>query len=105
MRHPVSVVALCIASLFAGAALQKYYDARRYAAVLQSRGVGPGAHVAILGPTTRSLVTAIEAVWLAGATTVVLPLPMRLASLVCLAIHPGLATEQTRKHLGARMQT
>ena len=32
MRHPVSVVALCIASLFAGAALQKYYDARRYAA-------------------------------------------------------------------------
>ena len=56
-------------------------DARRYAAVLQSRGVGPGAHVAILGPTTRSLVTAIEAVWLAGATTVVLPLPMRLASL------------------------
>ena len=31
MRHPVSVVALCIACLFAGAALQKYYDARRYA--------------------------------------------------------------------------
>src|SRR5260221_2737289 len=31
VKHPVSVVALCIASLFLGAALQKYYDARRYA--------------------------------------------------------------------------
>ena len=58
-----------------------HVDARRYAEVLQRRGIGPGAHVAILGPTTRPLVTAIEAVWLAGATTVVLPLPMRLASL------------------------
>jgi len=56
-------------------------DACRVAATLQRRGIGPGAHVAILGPTTRSLVTAIEAVWLAGATTVVLPLPMRLASI------------------------
>jgi cytochrome c553 len=30
VKHPVSVVALCIASLFLGAALQKYYDAHRY---------------------------------------------------------------------------
>jgi fatty-acyl-CoA synthase len=58
-----------------------YTDALGYAAVLQQRGIGPGSHVAILGPTTRPLVTAIEAVWLAGATTVVLPLPMRLASI------------------------
>ena len=43
-------------------------DACRAAATLQRRGIGPGSHVAILGPTTRSLVTAIEAVWLAGAT-------------------------------------
>ena len=28
----------------------------------------PGSHVALLGPTTRPLVTAIEAVWLCGAT-------------------------------------
>src|SRR3546814_5335709 len=41
----------------------------------------PGDHVAILGPTSRQLVTAIEAVWLAGATIVVLPLPMRLSSI------------------------
>ena len=58
-----------------------YADALRYGSVLQQRGMGPGSHVAIMGPTTRPLVTAIEAVWLAGATTVVLPLPMRLASI------------------------
>ncbi len=56
-------------------------DARGVAAALQARGVGPGDHVALLGPTTRALVTAIEATWLAGATVVVLPLPMRLASI------------------------
>ena len=50
-------------------------------AALQSRGIGTGSHVALLGPTTRALVTAIEAVWLAGANVVVLPLPMRLGSL------------------------
>jgi len=58
-----------------------YTDALGYAAALQQQGIGPGSHVAILGPTTRRLVTAIEAVWLAGATTVVLPLPMRLAAI------------------------
>ncbi|CAN5450389.1 fatty acyl-AMP ligase [soil metagenome] len=56
-------------------------DARTMAAALQARGVGPGAHVAILGPTTRPLVTAIQATWLCGAAAVVLPLPMRLGSL------------------------
>ena len=44
-------------------------------------GVAPGDHVALLGPTTRPLVTAIQAMWLAGATVVVLPLPMRLSSI------------------------
>ena len=56
-------------------------DARTMAAGLQARGIRPGDHVAILGPTSRPLVTAIQATWLAGATTVVLPLPMRLGSL------------------------
>ena len=51
------------------------------AVALARRGVGPGAHVALLGPTSRPLVTAIQAVWLAGATVVVLPLPMRMSSL------------------------
>ena len=51
------------------------------AAGLQSNGVAPGTHVAILGPTSRALVTAIEATWLAGAAAVMLPLPMRLASI------------------------
>jgi fatty-acyl-CoA synthase len=56
-------------------------EARGYAANLQALGVGPGDHVALLGPTSRALVTAIEAVWLSGATVVVLPLPMRLSSI------------------------
>ncbi len=58
-----------------------YDDARAMAAALQVRGVGPRTHVAILGPTTRNLVTAIEATWIAGAAAVMLPLPMRLASI------------------------
>ena len=56
-------------------------DARGMAAALQARGVGPGSHVAILGPTTRPLVTAIQATWLCGAATVLLPLPLRLGSI------------------------
>ncbi|MGH9000998.1 MAG: fatty acyl-AMP ligase [Acidimicrobiia bacterium] len=56
-------------------------EARAMATALQSRGVAPGDHVALLGPTSRPLVTAIEAVWLAGATVVVLPLPMRMGSI------------------------
>ena len=56
-------------------------DARGMAAALQARGVGPGVHVGILGPTTRPLVTAIQATFLAGGTLVALPLPMRLGSI------------------------
>ncbi|MBV8162140.1 MAG: AMP-binding protein [Acidimicrobiia bacterium] len=56
-------------------------DARAMAGALQARGVAPGDHVALLGPTTRALVTAIQATWLAGAAAVVMPLPMRLASI------------------------
>jgi fatty-acyl-CoA synthase len=57
-------------------------QAKAVAAELQQRhGVQPGDHVAVLGPTTRDLVTLIQASWLAGAAIVVLPLPMRLASI------------------------
>lgn len=56
-------------------------DAKRVAAALQARGVVPGDHVALLGPTTSELVTTMHAIWLAGATMVCLPLPMRLASI------------------------
>jgi fatty-acyl-CoA synthase len=55
-------------------------DARAIAGALQRRGVQPGTHMAILGPTSRPLVTTIQAGWLAGAANVMLPLPMRLAS-------------------------
>ncbi len=56
-------------------------EAQGMAAAMQARGVAPGDHVALLGPTSRDLVTAIAAVWLAGATIVVLPIPMRMASI------------------------
>jgi fatty-acyl-CoA synthase len=60
---------------------QLHDEARSMAATLQARGVGPGIHVGLLGPTTRALVTAIQAVWQSGGTLVVLPLPMRLGSI------------------------
>ena len=56
-------------------------DARAMAAALQRRGIGPGSHVALLGPRRRPLVTAIQAMWLAGGAVVALPLPMRLGSI------------------------
>ncbi len=56
-------------------------DARGMAAALQARGVRPGTHVGLLGPTSRGLVTAIQAIYLAGGTLVSLPLPMRLGSI------------------------
>ena len=56
-------------------------DAVAMAGGLQRVGVRPGDHVALLGPTSRAFVTAIQAVWLTGATLVVLPLPMRMGSL------------------------
>ncbi|MBV9254633.1 MAG: AMP-binding protein [Actinobacteria bacterium] len=60
---------------------QVHDEARAIAGALQALGIGPGSHVALLGPTTRKLVTALQATWLAGATVVVLPLPMRLGSI------------------------
>lgn len=55
-------------------------DARRMAAAMQARGVAPGSRVAVLGMTSRGLLTAIEATWLAGAAVIVLPLPVRVGS-------------------------
>lgn len=56
-------------------------QARSVAARMQSRGIGTGDHVALLGPTSRDLTTAIVGTWLAGATVIVMPLPMRLGSI------------------------
>ena len=58
-----------------------HHDARVVAAALQARGLVPGDHVAILGPTSRSLITIIQGCWLAGCASMVLPLPMRMGSL------------------------
>src|SRR4029079_6187180 len=52
---------------------QLHEDAKGVAAALQARDIGPGSHVSLLAPTSRPLVTTIQAVWLAGATAVVLP--------------------------------
>jgi fatty-acyl-CoA synthase len=60
---------------------QLHEEARAVGASLQARGIEPGDHVAILGPTSRALVTAIQGCWLAGAASMVLPLPMRMGSL------------------------
>ena len=56
-------------------------DARVAAAVLQARGVRPGDHVALIGPTTQRLITAIQATWLTGAALVTMPLPMRMGAI------------------------
>lgn len=58
-----------------------HHEARAVAAGLQARGVRPGDHVALLGPTTRRLVTAIQAIWLTGGALVTMPLPMRMGAL------------------------
>ena len=60
---------------------QLHEEAKALAGSLQARGVKRGDVVALLGPTSRPLVTAIQATWLAGATVMVLPLPMRLSSI------------------------
>ena len=60
---------------------QIHDDARVVGAALQARGLVPGDHVAILGPTSRSLITIIQGCWLAGCASMVLPLPMRMGSL------------------------
>ena len=73
---------------------QLHAEALDVAAVLQARGVGRGSHVSILGPTSRALVTAMQATWLAGGTVIMLPLPMRLGSLEEF-------TEQTRSRVAS----
>lgn len=60
---------------------QIHDEARVVGAALQARGLVPGDHVAILGPTSRSLLTIIQGCWLAGCASMVLPLPMRMGSL------------------------
>ncbi|MEY2974303.1 MAG: hypothetical protein RIR49_723 [Actinomycetota bacterium] len=56
-------------------------DARAVGAALQARGLLPGDHVAILGPTSRALMTAVRGCWMSGIASMVLPLPMRMGSL------------------------
>ena len=60
---------------------QIHDEARAVGAALQARGLVPGDHVAILGSTSRSLMTIIQGCWLSGIASMVLPLPMRMASL------------------------
>jgi len=56
-------------------------QAQAMAAGLQARGIEPGDHIALLGLTSRAMVAAIQAVWLAGGCVTILPLPMRTASI------------------------
>jgi fatty-acyl-CoA synthase len=60
---------------------QVHDEARAVGAALQAKGLLPGDHVAVLGPTSRELMTVIRGCWLAGIASMVLPLPMRMGSL------------------------
>jgi len=60
---------------------QIHDEARSVGAALQAKGLLPGDHVAVLGPTTRELMTVVRGCWMAGVASMVLPLPMRLGSL------------------------
>ena len=60
---------------------QIHDEARAVGAALQARGLLPGDHVAVLGPTSRALMTVVRGCWLAGIASMVLPLPMRMGSL------------------------
>jgi fatty-acyl-CoA synthase len=60
---------------------QIHDEACSVAAALQARGLVPGDHVAVLGPTSRELMTIVRGCWLAGVASMVLPLPMRMGSL------------------------
>lgn len=60
---------------------QIHDEARVVGAALQARGLVPGDHVAVLGPTSRELITIVRGCWLAGIASMVLPLPMRMGSL------------------------
>jgi fatty-acyl-CoA synthase len=60
---------------------QIHDEARSVGAALQAMGLLPGDHVAILGPTSRELITVIRGCWMAGIASMVLPLPMRMGSL------------------------
>lgn len=60
---------------------QLHDEARSVGAALQAQGIGPGDHVAVLGPTSRRLITAVRGMWSSGITSMVLPLPMRMGSL------------------------
>jgi fatty-acyl-CoA synthase len=60
---------------------QVHDEARAVGAALQARGLLPGDHVAVLGPTSRELMTIVRGCWMAGVASMVLPLPMRMGSL------------------------
>jgi fatty-acyl-CoA synthase len=60
---------------------QVHDEARAVGAALQAKGLLPGDHVAVLGPTSRELITIVRGCWLAGVASMVLPLPMRMGSL------------------------
>ena len=60
---------------------QIHDEARAVGAALQAKGLVPGDHVAVLGPTSRELITIVRGCWMAGLASMVLPLPMRMGSL------------------------
>ena len=60
---------------------QLHEEARAVGAALQAGGSPRATTWPSSGPTSRALVTALQGCWLAGAASMVLPLPMRMGSL------------------------
>ena len=60
---------------------QVHDEAAAVGAALQAKGLLPGDHVAILGPTSRQLMTIVRGCWMAGIASMILPLPIRMGSL------------------------
>src|SRR5262245_23492106 len=76
--HPATITVYDAAGTTRTATWAEVHDrARRLAATLRQRGVGPGCRVALLADTSVDVVVAVRAVWLAGAAVTMLPLPTR----------------------------
>lgn len=72
---------------------QLHEDARRCSYALREAGIGLGSRVAIVGPSTREIITAIQATWLSGASLTVIAAPARSRT-----------WQQFSVELGARVQ-
>jgi fatty-acyl-CoA synthase len=58
-------------------------EAINLAAFFQAQGLGPGSAVGLIGSTSHTMIVAIRAVWLSGASVTIVPPPTRLDPASC----------------------